>query len=184
MKKKPNWFLIVGLSLGGLCLVGCILAAVLVRYYPTLRQIKINNSSLAVGESAPDFELTALTGETVRLSQFRGQPVLLTFGTSWCPSCRGEAPLVENLHQSHPDLVILLVDGKESREVVREYVDEIGITYPVLLDEDGEINELYQIYAIPTNLFIDADGVIRAKLIERVTPDLLAENLPLIGVNP
>ncbi len=184
MKKKPNWLLIIGLSLGGLCVVGCIAAGALVYFFPSMYQAALDNSSLAVGDSAPDFELTALTGETIRLSQFRGQPVLLTFGASWCPDCRIEAPLLEELHRSHPGLVILLVDSRESPSVVQRYANEMGMTHLVLLDQDGAVNDLYQIFAIPTELFIDADGVIRAKLVERVTPELLAEKLPLIGVTP
>ena len=58
------------------------------------------------------------------------------------------------------------------------------MTHPILLDQDGSISNLYQVFTIPTELFIDADGIIHAKIIERVTPGLLAEKLPLIGINP
>ena len=184
MKKKPNWLLIAGLSLGGLCLLGCLAVAGLALFFPSIYQYYLENSSLSVGNSAPDFELTSLSGETIRLSQFRGQPVVLSIAASWCPDCRAEAPLIEKLHQEHPELVVLLVDSKETPEAVQMFVDEIGITHPVLLDKDGAVSELYQIIAIPTGLFIDKDGVIRAKIVERVTPELLAEKLPLIGVDP
>ena len=184
MKKKPNWLLIIGLSLGGLCLLGCLVIAGLVLFFPSIYHIVLENSSLSIGESAPDFELTSLKGETIQLSQFQGQPVILSIGASWCPDCRVEAPILEKLHKEHPELVILLVDSKESPEVVQVFVDEIGITHPVLLDKDGAVSELYQIFAIPTEIFIDEDGIIRAKIIESVTPELLAEKLPLIGVNP
>ena len=183
MKKKTNWLLIIGLSLGGLCLLGCAAAVVLTLFFPSLYQYALESSSLAVGEPAPDFELTALTGETVRLSQFRGQPVVLSLGASWCPDCRKEAPLLEELHQSHPELVILLVDSKESPETVRAFADEFNITHLILLDQDGRVSELYQIFAIPTKIFVDQDGVIRAKIVETVTPQLLAEKLPLIGID-
>jgi peroxiredoxin len=92
--------------------------------------------------------------------------------------------LLEELHQKHPELTVLLVDSKETSDIVQTFVDEFGITHPVLLDEDGAISKLYQVFAIPTEKFIDKDGVIRAKIIERVTPQLLAEKLPLIGVQP
>jgi peroxiredoxin len=184
MKKKTNWFLIFGLALGGLCLLGCIAATIFTFFFPSIYQYTLQNSSLAVGEQAPDFELPTLTGETMRLSQFRGQPVLLSIGATWCPDCRKEAPLLEDLHQKHPELVVLLVDSKESSEVVQAFVDEFGITHPVLLDTDGTVSNLYQVFAIPTEIFIDKDGVIRAKIIERVTPQVLAEKLPLLGIDP
>lgn len=184
MKKKPNWLLIIGLSLGGLCLLGCVVIAGLALFFPSIYHYILENSSLSVGEEAPDFELTTLTGETIRLSQYQGQPVILSIGTSWCPACRAEAPIMEKLHRDHPELIILLIDSQEKSDVVQRFVDEVGITHPVLLDEDGAVTKLYQIFAFPTGIFIDKDGIVRAKIVESATPELLAEKLPLIGVNP
>ena len=184
MKKKPNLLWIIGLSLTGLCLLGCLAAAALTLFSPALYRYYLANSSLAIGNPAPDFELPALGGETLRLSQFNGQPVLLSLGATWCPDCRAEAPVLQELHQTHPELVILMVDSKESPLVVQQFADEFGITHPILLDRDGAVQELYQVFAIPTVLFIDAEGVIRAKVIEGVTPQLLEEKLSLIGIAP
>ena len=184
MQKKPNWLLIAGLSLAGLCLIGCLATAVISLFFPSFFQAYLENSSLAIGDAAPDFELTALTGETIRLGQFRGQPVLLSIGATWCPDCRKEAPLLQELHKTHPELVILMVDSKEGPDIVRQFADEFGIAHPILLDRDGAVMELYQVFAIPTDLFIDAEGIIRAKIIESVTSQLLAEKLPLIAVEP
>ena len=58
------------------------------------------------------------------------------------------------------------------------------MTHLILLDQDSSVSNLYQVIAIPTELFIDADGIIQAKIIERVTPGLVAEKLPLIGIDP
>lgn len=184
MKKKTNWWVVIGISAAGLCLLGCLGIGLLAVFVPNIYQYALENSSLRVGDTAPDFELPALTGETVRLSQFKGQPVLLSIAASWCPGCRLEAPLLEETHQVHPELVVLLVDMKESADVVQGFVDEFGITHYVLLDIDGGVSEQYQVLAIPTVLFIDADGIIRAKVVESVTPRLLEEYLPRIGVTP
>jgi len=183
MQKKTNWWLILGLSAAGLCVICCLGVGAIALAFPSLYQYSLNTTSLAVGQPAPDFELHALDGSTVKLSDFQGKPVLLTFGATWCPDCRVETPLLVELHQNHPEIVILSVDGKEGADVVQGYVDESGITYPVLLDRDGSVNQLYQVFAIPTVLFIDADGIIRAKIIEKVTPEVLEEKLPLIGVD-
>ena len=184
MNKEKKWPAILSISALGLCLVACLGIGLAIRLAPDIYQYSLENSSLNVGEAAPDFELTSLEGDSVRLSQFKGQPVLMSFGASWCPDCRVEAPLLQELHESHPELVILLIDSNESPEIVQGFADDFGMTHPVLLDRDGAIQELYQIFAIPTELFIDADGIIRAKLIEGVTSQLLAEKLPLIGVEP
>jgi len=77
-----------------------------------------------------------------------------------------------------------MIDRKESAVVVQAYVDEFEITHPVLLDTDGAVAELYQVIAIPTELFLDADGIIRAKIIESVTWKRLKEVLPSIGIEP
>ncbi len=183
MGKKTNWPLILGIA-AGVCLLCCICVVLAIVFAPNLYQFSLDNSSLRVGQAAPDFELTSLDGETVRLSQFQGQPVVLSFGATWCPDCRIEAPLLEEVHQNHPELVVLLVDSNETPGVVQGYAEKMGLTHLILLDSDGAVSELYEIFAIPTELFIDADGIIRAKLVEQVTPELLAEKLALIGVTP
>lgn len=184
MNKKKNWLVILAISLAGICLLTCAGIGLVVRYAPNIYQFFLDQSSMKVGAPAPDFELTAINGDTVRLSHYRGRPVLLTFGTTWCPDCRAETPLLQKLHTDHPELVILLVDSNEESEIVQNYADEFAISHPILLDPDGAISDQYQVFAIPTELFIDAQGVIRAKLIESVTPQLLAEKLPLIGIKP
>ena len=107
----------------------------------------------------------------------------MTFGSSWCLDCRAETPLLEELHQKNSDLVMPSVDSNEAADVVQDYVDESCITYPVLLDCNGSINRLYEVIVIPIGLFIDSDGVIRAKIVDKVTPEILEEKLPLIGVD-
>lgn len=184
MEKRKNGLVIIAILLAGICLLACGGIGLVVFFAPNIYQFSLDQSSLNVGTPAPDFELTALSGETVRLSQYRGQPVLLTFGATWCPDCRAETSQLQELHVSHPELNILAVDSKESPDIVQNFVDDFGITYPILLDADGTASDLYRVFAIPTGLFIDAEGIIRAKVIENVTPQLLAEKLPLIGIEP
>jgi len=184
LQKKNTWLEIILISIIGICLIGCLGIGLVIRFAPNFYRHSIENSSLQVGDAAPDFELTSLESETVRLSQFQGQPVLLSIGATWCPDCRKEAPLLEQLHRDHPELIVLLVDSNESPDIVQQFAAEFEITHPILLDQDGEVLKLYQVFAIPTVLFIDADGVIQAKVIEGVTPKLLTQKLQLIGVDP
>jgi peroxiredoxin len=184
MEKKNTALAIILAVVLGLCLCACLGAGLAVRFGSDIYQYSLESSSLKVGDSAPDFELVSLDGETIRLSQFKGQPVLLSLSATWCPDCRLEAPLLQELHEEHPELVVLTVDSGEGADVVQGFADEFGITYPILLDRDRKVMELYQVFAIPTNLFLDADGIIRAKVIEKATPELFEEMLPLIGVSP
>ena len=184
VKNKPNFRLITGIALAGLCTLSCCVLWAISAFYPVVYKYSLSNTSLAIGGKAPDFELTTLKGDTITLSQFQGRPVLLTFGATWCPDCRVEAPLLEELHKKHPELVILLVDSGETSKAVQQFVDEFNITHEVALDPDKEVMRLYEVFAIPTELFIDKDGIIQAKIIEKVTYPLLVKNLPLIGITP
>lgn len=184
MKKKTNWPIILGITAVVLCLMSCACIALAVVLASSLYPSSPDTVLLRTGQAAPDFELISLDGQPVRLSQFQGQPVVLSFGATWCSHCSLSAPVLEEAHQNQPGLIVLLVDIMETVEVVREHTEEMGSTHPVLLDSEGVVAELYGISAIPSVLFIDADGIIRAQLVEQLTDELLAENLPLIGITP
>jgi peroxiredoxin len=132
---------------------------------------------------APDFELTTLSGATARLSDLRGQPVVLNFYTTWCPDCRDEAPQVQRWHTAYPDLALWVVDLEEDAPTVRDFAREFAWTLDVVLDHDGDVAQAYRVYAIPTWFFIDAKGLIQAKYIEALTPEHWAEGLGKIGVD-
>jgi peroxiredoxin len=120
---------------------------------------------LKVGEKAPDFTLQTLEGETVKLSDYRGKKVFLNYWATWCPPCREEMPEMQRFHEAYKDeVVILAVNGtgsEKSREDVRKFVEERDFTFPILMDKELEINQMYQIISIPTTYFIGTDGVIQ-----------------------
>jgi peroxiredoxin len=158
--------------------VGLALAA------PVLYRSLLSSSSLAVGEAAPDFELATLDGSRLRLSDFRGRPVLLSFGATWCPDCVRSAPFLQRLHEGQPELMVIMVDTEEDRRTVGDFASQYGLTYPVALDTDGAVARTYRVWAIPTELLIDAEGVIQARVIEQVTEDNLAAMLATVGLTP
>jgi len=114
------------------------------------------------GNPAPDFTLKDLQGRDVKLSQFKGKPVLLNFWASWCEPCRLELPLIEATQQKHQgqDLVILGVNNGEPPEVVQSFVNENHLTFPVVLDASNEVSRAYQVNGIPSSVFINSDGQI------------------------
>jgi peroxiredoxin len=182
-KRKTLW-ITLGVIAGGIavCLIfGC---GLLILNSPKIYSYLISHSSAAVGSTAPDFSLTTLDGNTVHLSQFSGQPVVLNFGASWCPDCNLADPVLQRLHEEHPELVVLLVDIEEEAYAAQGTVDKHGLTFPVLLDLDGKVSDRYKIVAIPTIFFIDSGQVIQAKLVEAVTSEILEDSLPLIGIEP
>lgn len=115
------------------------------------------------GMRAPDFVLETTEGDSTRLSDFRGERVLLNFWATWCPPCRAEMPDMQKFHEDG-DVVILgvnLTDTRNESEDVYPFLDEFGITFPILLDRSGEISYLYQIQPIPTSFLIDSHGIIQ-----------------------
>ncbi len=126
---------------------------------------------LATGDVAPDFELTTLAGDTVKLSDYRGKTVMLNFWASWCPPCRSEMPHMENYYNANKDsgeMEILAVNmtktEKNKKKSAKEFVDEYKLTFPILLDVDSDVMKMYQIKVYPTSYIINAEGVITDKL--------------------
>ncbi|GAA0498272.1 redoxin domain-containing protein [Salinibacillus aidingensis] len=118
-----------------------------------------------VDDQAPDFELTTLTGKTEKLSDYRGEPVMVNFWASWCGPCRSEMPAMQNMYEKN-DVNILAVNlttQETKRQDIPDFVDEFQLTFPVLLDVEGETGSAYQIGSIPTSFFIDSEGIISYK---------------------
>jgi thiol-disulfide isomerase/thioredoxin len=121
-----------------------------------------------VGSFAPDFTLPDLNGQMVSLSSLRGKPVLLNFWATWCPPCRQEMPYLQqiNTEWAPKGLVLLAVDIGESSAQAKAFLENNGLSLPVVLDSDGTVSDgLYNITAIPTTFFIDSSGIIQQKVI-------------------
>lgn len=124
-----------------------------------------SNSELTVGQPVPDFTLKTLDGGETSLSKFRGQPVLINFWASWCPPCRMEMPDLVRAYETHKadGFVILAINltFQDSIEGAQRFVDEFNMSFPVLLDETGEVTTtMYRLYGLPTSVFVDRSGII------------------------
>ncbi|HEY41223.1 MAG TPA: TlpA family protein disulfide reductase [Dehalococcoidia bacterium] len=117
-----------------------------------------------VGYPAPDFTLTDLDGNTVRLRDLRGNVVFLNFWATWCPPCRAEMPAMEGLYQEYKnrDVVIIGVDLLEYWSNVEYFVEVNGYSWTFVIDTDGQVAMDYMVTGIPSSFFIDKDGIIRA----------------------
>ncbi len=115
---------------------------------------------------APDFTLPALSGETLRLSDFRGKVVLLNFWATWCVPCRQEMPTIEALYQRYKDrgLEVVAVNlDKRSTADVEAFVKEVQVTFRVVLDPEWTIMQAYRVRGLPTTFLIDRAGNIVAR---------------------
>lgn len=135
------------------------------------------------GAVAPDFELINVEGENVKLSDYRGKSVLINFWATWCGPCRLEMPAIQARYEQYsPELVVLAVDNDESQEIVAAFVDELGLTFPILLDFGAVIQDLYRIRGYPSSLFVDANGIIQVVHIGIMTEGQLDGYLAEIGI--
>ena len=135
-----------------------------------------------VGQPAQDFTAVTLEGETVSLSDFRGRPVWLLFGATWCASCRAEAPDVPAAHERYgDDLVILSLYLGEGRADVAAYAERTGLTYRQLPDPTSQISASYRVMGVPAHFFVDAEGVLRGTAVGALAPADIDEHVATIS---
>lgn len=116
------------------------------------------------GFLAPDFELKSLAGETIKLSDLRGQAVLVNLWATWCPPCRAEMPTIEKIYNEYKGqgFVVLAVNMtyQDTFANIAPFIDEYGLTFPILLDDTSAVGTAYQLHSLPSSFFIDREGVI------------------------
>jgi peroxiredoxin len=144
-------------------------------------------SGLAIGELAPDFELETLDGKKVKLSDFRGKKVILNFWATWCPPCKAEIPHMQKYYEKFAKednfeiVAVNLTSQQEKVKYVKKFVKTYEMTFPVLLDTEGEQMRTYEIYTIPTTYFLDTKGIIQKKVIGPVDQDSMRESVKALN---
>jgi len=115
------------------------------------------------GQAAPDFVLKSATGENLRLSEYRGDVVLINFWATWCGPCRQEMPLLDDLYGRYQrvgfNLLGVNIDDDSRRAM--QMVQELGVKFPVLFDENKEVSKLYEVEAMPVTVLVDREGRVR-----------------------
>ncbi len=148
-----------------------LIAVILVAGFAWTAASRVSSSAQATRDSGrratPDFTLDTLDGGRFTLSAQAGKPVIVNFWATWCPPCRAELPAFEEVYRGYHDkgLIVVGVDVAESPEVVAQYVQQVGLTFPIALDASGEVTELYHIQGMPTTLFVGRDGKIKDMVI-------------------
>ncbi len=124
-------------------------------------------SSLAAsdltGKPAPDFALKSSTGANLRLSEYRGDVVMINFWATWCGPCRQEMPLLDQLYSRYQrvgfSLLGVNIDDDSSRAM--DMIHELGVSFPVLFDARKEVSKLYNVDAMPVTVLVDREGNVR-----------------------
>ncbi len=152
---------------------------------------------LRVGDRAPELEIVGpdgapaplldLDGNPVRLADLRGRPTWINFWASWCPPCQAETPTIRDLADAYAPqgLAVVGISVQEATEDdVRAYAEKYGLGYTVAADLAGDVFRRYRVHGLPTQLFLDRDGIIRSIVQGPVTPASAGTNLSLLGLQP
>ncbi|PTM59247.1 thiol-disulfide oxidoreductase ResA [Desmospora activa] len=118
-----------------------------------------------VGESAPDFELETLEGETLKLSDLKGKAVLINFWATWCKPCRDEMPAIQSVYERYQDqdFVVVGVNIAETPVSVKGFARQLELDFPIVLDRNREVTKQYNIGPIPSSVFLDKEGKVVRK---------------------
>ena len=138
-----------------------------------------NEVGLEVGNLAPDFVLNTFDGGQAKLSDYRGEKVMLNFWATWCPPCRAEMPDMQKFYEDE-DVVILAVNLTQTKNEmanIPDFIDEFGLTFPILLDESLDVATAYKIQPIPTTYMIDSTGQISDKSFGPMTYEIMIDKL-------
>jgi len=156
MVKIMKIVMLVLILVSGLAVAGCSSAPAPVPVQPA-----------PADNLAPDFQLQSLDGQTVSLSSLRGRPVMLNFWATWCGPCRAEMPYIQGVFEdeewTQQGLVILAINVGEASSEAKEFMEDNGLSFHVLLDTDTSVAEDYNIRGIPATFFIDKNGIIKDK---------------------
>ena len=113
--------------------------------------------------AAPDFTLKSLKGSNLKLSEFRGDVVMINFWASWCGPCRQEMPILNDLYLKYRDMgfTLLGVNVEENSSKAANMIRELKVVFPVLFDTENTVSKLYKVEAMPSTIIVDRDGNMR-----------------------
>lgn len=119
--------------------------------------------SAELNKPAPDFTLKSMSGENVKLSELRGNVVMINFWASWCGPCRQEMPLLDEFYKKYSKLgfVLLGVNVEEDSSKAANYLKEVPVSFPILYDNTNEVSKMYDIDAMPSTVLVDRNGNMR-----------------------
>jgi cytochrome c biogenesis protein CcmG/thiol:disulfide interchange protein DsbE len=175
-RRRPAWWQIA--------VFGLVMALLGLVAFQMRRNGPLAAGQVGEGELAPTFDLQTFDGDTLRLSDLRGQVVVINFWASWCKPCEEEADELENAWRHYKDqgVVFLGVDYTDTEPEARAYLARFDITYPNGPDLGTAISHSYRIRGVPETFVVDQEGILRALFVGPTTrARLQAEIEPLLN---
>lgn len=138
--------------------------------------------TIQIGKAAPDFTVNQLDGDTFTLSGLRGKGILINFWATYCPYCIDEMPLIESKYRKYKEkgLVVIGINTGESKVAAQGYVNRLGVTFPIGMDEVLEVTKAYQTGPLPRSIFIGPDGIVKGIYLGEMDEKIIEENIAKI----
>lgn len=136
----------------------CLLVAVALLF-----SVSSQAAAPAIGSEAPNFTLKSNSGKNLKLSEHRGEVVMINFWATWCGPCRQELPLLNRIHDQYhkSGFTLFGVNIDDRTQAAQDMARQLGLRFPVLFDTDKRVSRLYDVNAMPSTVLIDRDGKIR-----------------------
>ena len=141
-----------------------------------------NKTGTELGSIAPNFALYNVNRTLEKLSDYRGKIVVVNFWASWCPYCLDEMPDFEKLSHVYADTVVVLgINRGEKETIVEDYShNKVKVSYPILLDSNEDVSNVYVLKGMPVTYFIDQDGNIRNRYFGQITYEIMEQEVKKI----
>lgn len=162
---------------------GYLIVAITILALPTPQALAANNEKEL--KLAPPFSAQALDGSNITLKSLKGKAIILNFWATWCIPCKIEIPLLEKTYLEHKNngLVVLGANYRQPAPIIKRFVSKNPISFPILLDEEGELSKKYAVFALPATYFIDKKGNYLGSHTGLLTPENLIEWLKEMNIN-
>ena len=159
--------------IGGLVVVAVVV--LIAAFYPN-ENAPDRGPLQVVGTSLPSLTLPGLRGPSLNMKDLGGRPVLVNVWATWCGPCRREMPALTQLaHRMGPRVAVIAIDQGEDEQVVKAYVKQFGVDFPVYLDNDQRIGTALHLVGLPSSFFVDSNGIIRDAVDGEMTYDMMSD---------
>jgi peroxiredoxin len=146
--------------------------------YRSLAASRLNRKGLKAGARAPEFRLPRIDGGELSLGEFHGRRVLLVFSDPHCGPCAELAPRLQEIHLERPELNVLVISRGDVEEN-RDKTSELGLTFPIVLQQKWEVSLKYAMFATPIGYLIDEQGILASDVAVGIEPILALAEAPV-----
>jgi thiol-disulfide isomerase/thioredoxin len=135
-----------------------------------------------VNYAAPNLQLSDINGSAVSLDMYHGQVVLVNLWATWCPPCKAEMPTLQSFYEDYKDagFVVVAIDSGETLDLVKLFVGQYGLTFPVWLDEGYKTEKTFGTISLPSSWVVDRAGMVRLAWVGEISSRVLEKYVPSI----